>query len=78
MIVHNGSNFPYINSILENLHFYIDELFDYILLKTDVGLKDLEAIFACARIKQSETMSILSDKKTTLSDDEYIDMIFKY
>lgn len=78
MIVHNGSNFPYINSILENLHFYIDELFDYILLKTDVGLKDLEAIFACARIKQSEAVSILSDKKTTLSDDEYIDMIFKY
>ena len=78
MIVHNGNNFPYLNSILENLHYYVDELFNYIFSKIEIGINELEAIFSCARIKEIENLHVLEDKNVSLTDNEYYDLIFQF
>ena len=78
MIVHNGKNLPYIDSILENLHYYVDEVFNYVFSKIDIGIDDIEAIFSHARIKESSTIKILEDKKSPMTDDEYRSIIFDY
>jgi len=78
MIVHNGKNLPYIDSILENLHYYVDEVFNYIFSKIDIGIDDVEAIFSHARIKESSNIKILEDKKNAITDDEYHSIIFDY
>jgi hypothetical protein len=78
MIVHNGSSFPYIDNILENLHYYVDQLIDYVFSKIKIGIGDLDAIFSCARIKEGKNMEILGDKKVPLSDAEYYNIIFEY
>ena len=78
MIVHNGKNLPYIDSILENLHYYVDEVFNYVFSKIDIGIDDVEAIFSHARIKESSNIKILEDKKTPMADDEYRNIIFDY
>lgn len=76
MIVHNGSHCDYIDSIVENLHYYVDELFDYIFLRMSEGIVSTKAIFAYARVKEQDHMQILSAKKTALSDEEYLSVIF--
>ena len=76
MIVHNGSNFPYIENILENLHYYVDELIDYIFAMMKIGVNDLEAMFSHARIKESSNLDILDNKTNTLTDEEYYKIIF--
>ena len=78
MIVHNGKNLPYIDSILENLHYYVDEVFNYVFSKMDIGIDDIEAIFSYARIKESSNIKILENKKNALTDDEYRSIIFDY
>ncbi len=78
MIVHNGSHCNYIDSIVENLHYYVDELFDYIFLRMSEGMTNTKAIFSYARVKEQEHMQILSTKNATLSDDEYLSVIFDY
>lgn len=76
-IVHNGQSFEYINSALENLHYYVDELFNYIFDKLEYGLTDLNAIFSFARIKEKEKLEIL-DGNSPLSDEEFYKIIFEY
>lgn len=78
MIVHNGKNMPYIKSVLENLHYYIDEVLNYVFSKIDIGIDNLEAIFSHARIKESSNIKLLEDKKKTITDDEYHSIIFDY
>ena len=78
MIVHNGSHCDYIDSIIENLHYYVDELFDYIFLRMYEGITSTKAIFAYARVKENEHMEILSTKNPTLTDEEYLSVIFDY
>ena len=78
MIVHNGQNMPYIKSVLENLHYYIDEVLNYVFSKIDIGIDNLEAIFSHARIKESSNIKLLEDKKKTITDDEYHSIIFDY
>jgi len=78
MIVHNGSHCDYIDSIVENLHYYVDELFDYIFLRMSEGVTDTKAIFAYSRVKEQEHMQILSDKKQTISDEDFLSIVFDY
>ena len=78
MIVHNGKNMPYIKSVLENLHYYIDEVLNYVFSKIDIGIDNLEAIFSHARIKESSNIKLLEDKKKAITDDEYRNIIFDY
>lgn len=76
MIVHNGSHCNYIDSIVENLHYYVDELFDYIFLRMSEGITDTKAIFSYARVKEQEHMQILSAKKPVINDEEYLSIVF--
>lgn len=78
MIVHNGSHSNYIDSIVENLHYYVDELFDYIFLRMSEGIVNTKAIFSFARVKEQEHLQILSCKQPTISDHEYLSVIFDY
>lgn len=78
MIVHNGSHFDYIDSIVENLHYYVDELFDYIFLRMSEGVVGTKTIFSYARVKEHEHQQILSTKSSSLSDEEYMAVIFDY
>ena len=78
MIVHNGSHCDYIDSIVENLHYYVDELFDYIFLKMSQGIVNTKSIFSYARVKEHEHMQILAAKKLPMSDDDYLSVIFDY
>lgn len=77
MIVHNGSHCNYIDSIVENLHYYVDEVFDYMFLRMSEGITNTKSIFSYARIKEHEHLQILS-KQSPLSDDEYLSVIFDY
>lgn len=78
MIVHNGTHCDYIDSIVENLHYYVDELFDYIFLRMSEGIVNTKTIFSYARVKENEHLQILSTKSSSLSDEEYLAVIFDY
>ena len=45
MIVHDGTHFPYIDVIVQNLHYYIDTLIDCIIYYVDKGYGSLESIY---------------------------------
>ena len=74
-IVHDGECFDYMNSTLENLHYYVDEMFNYIFEKLEYGITDLESIFTFARVKEKEKLEILGTK-SSLSDDDFYKVIF--
>ncbi len=76
-IVHDGECFDYINSTLENLHYYVDEMFNYIFDKLEYGITDLESIFTFARVKEKEKLEIL-DEKSAICDEEFYKIIFDY
>lgn len=76
MIVHNGSYCPYISNIVENLHYYVDELFNFIITRMSEGITDIKAIISYANINEHQRLQILKDDKTLLSDDQFLDLIF--
>ena len=45
MIVHDGSHFPYIELVVQNLHFYVDNLIDTINYYVGKGYKSLDIIY---------------------------------
>ena len=62
MIVHDGSHFPYIDLIVQNLHFYIDALMDTINFYVGKGYTSLEVIYALLNRKEFEYQIILEKK----------------
>lgn len=76
MIVHDGRKTPYIENLVENLHYYVDELFNYIIYNTERGIVSLDAILSAARIKEYEIVSFLSDKKgsESITDDDFLNI----
>jgi len=74
-IVHDGECFDYINYTLENLHYYVDEMFNYIFEKLEFGITDLESIFTYARVKEKEKLEILGTE-SPLSEDDFFKVIF--
>ena len=76
MIVHDGSHFPYIDLIVQNLHFYIDTLMDTINFYVGKGYTSLEVIYALLNRKEFEYQMILEKKdnnKNPLSiNDDYV------
>lgn len=77
MIVHDGTHFYYLDNIVENLHYYVDELFDFIFRRIDIGISNVKAIVAYARVIDANKQQLLSVKGKTLSDDEYLSIIFE-
>ncbi len=45
MIVHNGEHMPYLNIILENLHYYVDTMFDVLIEYYHMGIENNRIIF---------------------------------
>lgn len=77
MIIHSGMSFSQLGSILENEHYYVDELLNYFFLKRERGMLDAEAVFALSRIKEKEHYQLL-DEKSPFSDEDFISVIFDY
>ena len=77
MIIHSGESFSQLSSVLENEHYYVDELLNYIFLKREKGIIDADAIFALSRIKEQEHIQLLSEK-APLTDDDLLSVIFNY
>lgn len=75
MIVHDGSHLPYINNIIENLHFYVDELFEYMITCFGNGVFNPNAIFSDARIKEKHILDSLDSKTGSLSEEVYLDIL---
>lgn len=76
MIVHDGGKMPYIENLVENLHYYVDELFNYIIYNTERGIVSLDAIFSAARIKECQIQEFLKPQKDpsldAISDEDFI------
>ena len=75
MIVHDGSHLPYINNIIENLHFYVDDLLEYMILCFENGFINPRAILSDARIKEKHIFDVLSDKTNTISDQDFVGIV---
>lgn len=76
MIVHDGSHLPYINNIIENLHFYVDSMLDFMILQAKGGMSNPKAIFSAARVQEKNTLDLLSRKHTALNDKEFVSTVF--
>lgn len=62
MIVHDGSYFPYIDIIVQNLHYYIDSLIDTINLYAGKGYRSIEAIYTALQQQEYKYMLLLDEK----------------
>lgn len=84
MIVHNGSHMPYLNIIVENLHFYVDVLIDTLIEYYHMGLMNHLSIYK--NIADDEMshyidlgVSLIGKKKQnqiSLTADNALDLIF--
>lgn len=52
MIVHNGSYMPYVDVIAENLHFYVDELFDVLIEYYHNGIINNASIYKNIEVEE--------------------------
>lgn len=62
MIVHDGSHFPYIDIIVQNLHHYVDTLIDTINLYANNGYSTLNTIFMALHQKEYRYSILLEEK----------------
>lgn len=61
LIVHDGSAFPFLEVVLQNLHFYIDSIIDIFCEKYEEGFNNPETIIALFSHKESAYLSKLND-----------------
>lgn len=82
MIVHDGSHFPYIDIIVQNLHHYVDTLIDTINLYADRGYFTLNTIFMTLQQKEYHYSILLeergSDKKPKVINDDFAKVVLGY
>ncbi len=85
MIVHNGSYMPYRDSIVENLHFYIDALIDLLIEYYHLGIINHESIYRDILKDEAIHLSKLgkildNDKKKVqeheITEENALDLIF--
>lgn len=62
MIVHDGSHFPYIDVIVQNLHHYTDTLINTIDLYGGKGYRSLNTIFTALQQKEYRHTLLLEEK----------------
>ena len=63
MIVHDGSHFPYIEIIVQNLHFYIDSLIDAINEYLGKGYNSIQTIYTAIQQSEYKHLILLEKKK---------------
>lgn len=64
MIVHDGSHFPYIDIIVQNLHHYVDVLIDTINLYTGSGYPSINTTYTTLQQKEYRYLLSLEKKGT--------------
>lgn len=74
MIVHDGSHFPYVDLVVQNLHFYIDSLIDTVNYYVSEGYGSLDIVFAKLSHEEFDYLSMLdlqdnSKKPLPICDD---------
>ena len=62
MIVHDGSHFPYIEIIVQNLHFYIDSLIDAINEYLGKGYDSIQTIYTAIQQSEYKHLTLLEQK----------------
>lgn len=62
MIVHDGSHFPYIDIIVQNLHHYVDTIIDTINLYAGKGYSTSNTIFTALQQKEYRYSISLEEK----------------
>lgn len=85
MIVHNGSYMPYRDSLVENLHFYVDSLLDTLIQYYCIGYSDNDSIYRdviCNETLHHQKLGVpikrSKDKfnNRMLSEDNALDLIY--
>lgn len=62
MIVHDGTHFPYIDIIVQNLHFYVDTLIDTINAYANNGYRSIDTIYSAIQKEELAHLLILEEK----------------
>ena len=82
MIVHDGSHFPYIDIIVQNLHHYVDTLIDTINLYAGKGYSTLNTIFTTLQQKEYRYSISLeekgSDGKAKIISDDFAKVVLGF
>ena len=63
MIVHNGTFLPYLNTITENLHYYVDVLIDTLLEYYNLDFRDNNSIYRDIMTKEIQYQMTLGRKE---------------
>ena len=82
MIVHDGSHFPYIDVIVQNLHYYVDSLIDTINIYAGKGYTSIKTIYMALQQKEYRYLRSLEKKEQDGSpqkiDEDFVAVIFGY
>lgn len=82
MIVHDGSHFPYIDIIVQNLHYYVDSLIDTINLYAGKGYSSIKTIYTALQQKEYQYLLALEKKESDGSpkkvEDDYVSVVLGY
>ena len=82
MIVHDGSHFPYIDVIVQNLHYYVDGLIDTINIYAGKGYTSIKTIYMALQQKEYRYLCSLEKKEQDGSpqkiDKDFVAVIFGY
>lgn len=75
MLVHDGSYFPYMNSVFQNLHYYIDSYVSFIYFYFENGYRSIESVINAVHLKEMKYLSRLKLKEP-LSEENISKLIF--
>ncbi len=82
MIVHDGSHFPYIDIIVQNIHYYVDTLVDTINLYAGKGYRSINTIYTALQQKEYRYILSLEEKGTdgTLKkvDEDFVTVVLGF
>ena len=63
LIVHDGTHFPYIDIIVQNLHFYVDTLIDTINAYANNGYSSINTIYTTIQKEELAHLLVLEKKE---------------
>lgn len=74
MIVHDGNTFPFIDLILQNLHFYIDEIIDIFCEKNNEGFQESSSIIQQLAQQEQKYLNAIV-KANAFDESNYVQLI---
>lgn len=74
MIVHDGNTFPFLDLILQNLHFYIDEIIDIFCEKNKEGFMEASSIILQLAQKEQKYLTAVA-KESSFDENNYVQLI---